>query len=74
MEYTSQPAGNEGPDAHDYEQLALIYAHSEGGDTGDGGGGKPGKGGGNGGGKGGGKGKKFGLGNTPKDLGAPDRL
>lgn len=67
MEYTSQPAGNEGPDAHDYEQLALIYAHSEGGDTGDGGGGKPGKGGGNG----GGKGKKFGLGNTPKDWGRP---
>lgn len=72
MEYTSQPAGNEGPDAHDYEQLALIYAHSEGGDTGDGGGGgKPGKGGGSGGGKGGGKGKKFGLGNTPKDWGRP---
>lgn len=56
MEYTSQPAGNEGPDAHDYEQLAQIYAHSEGGDTG---------------GNGGGKGKKFGLGNTPKDWGRP---
>lgn len=28
MEYTSIPAGNEHPDAHDYEQLELIYAHS----------------------------------------------
>jgi len=67
MEYTSQPAGNEGPDQHDYDQLALIYAHREGGDTGDGGGGKPGKGGG----KGGGKPNKFDVGNTPADWGTP---
>lgn len=75
MEYTSQTAGNEGPDAHDYEQLALIYAHSEGGDTGDGGGGgKPGKGGGNGGGggNGNGRGKKLSLSGTgPADWGTP---
>ena len=67
MEYTSQPAGNEGPDQHDYDQLALIYVHREGGDTGDGGGGKPGKGGG----KGGGKPNKFDVGNTPADWGTP---
>jgi hypothetical protein len=29
MDYTSQPANNEHPDAHDYEQLEIIYAHSE---------------------------------------------
>ncbi len=30
MDYTSQPAGNEHPDQHDYDQLALIYAHLDG--------------------------------------------
>ncbi len=25
MDYTNQPAGNEHPDAHDYEQLGIIY-------------------------------------------------
>ena len=29
MDYTNQPAGNEHPDAHDYEQLELIYNHME---------------------------------------------
>ena len=29
MDYTSQPAGNEHPDAHDYEQLELMYNHME---------------------------------------------
>ena len=29
MDYTNAPAGNEHPDAHDYEQLALIYNHAE---------------------------------------------
>ena len=49
MEYTSAPSGNEGPDAHDYQQLVTIYGgHSEGGSTGGNGGntGGPGKGGG----------------------------
>lgn len=27
MDYTSSPAGNESPNAHDYEQLETIYAH-----------------------------------------------
>jgi hypothetical protein len=27
MDYTSNPIGNEHPNAHDYEQLELIYAH-----------------------------------------------
>jgi hypothetical protein len=31
MDYTSAPAGNEHPDAHDYEQLLLIYDHLESG-------------------------------------------
>lgn len=42
MEYTSLPAGNEGPDQHDMDMLAQIYGHTHGGDTG--GGGKPPKG------------------------------
>ena len=29
MDYTSLPAGNEHPDAHDYEQLLTIYNHME---------------------------------------------
>lgn len=29
MDYTSLPAGNEHPDAHDYEQLLTIYNHTE---------------------------------------------
>ena len=28
MDYTNLPAGNEHPDAHDYEQLELIYSHA----------------------------------------------
>lgn len=28
MDYTSVPAGNEHPDAHDYQQLATIYTHT----------------------------------------------
>jgi hypothetical protein len=28
MDYTNLPAGNEHPDAHDYQQLETIYAHS----------------------------------------------
>ena len=51
MDYTSDPTGNTQPNAHDYEQLLLIYdGHhfSDGGDD-DGGGGN---GGGNGGGRG----------------------
>lgn len=31
MDYTSLPAGNESPDAHDYEQLLTIYNHTESG-------------------------------------------
>lgn len=31
MDYTSVPAGNEHPDAHDYEQLLSIYNHLESG-------------------------------------------
>lgn len=56
MEYTSKPADNEHPDAHDYEQLAEIYAH-------DGGGTDPSPGPGKGGGKGGKN--KVTVGNTP---------
>lgn len=41
MDYTSIPAGNEHPDAHDYEQLLLIYDHLESGATASG----PGRGG-----------------------------
>lgn len=45
MEYTRVPEGNEHPDTHDYDQLATIYNHSEGGGGGgSGGGGKPGRG------------------------------
>lgn len=33
MDYTSLPAGNESPDAHDYEQLLSIYNHLESGLT-----------------------------------------
>ena len=29
MDYTDRPAGNEHPDAHDYEQLELIYKHGD---------------------------------------------
>lgn len=29
MDYTNQPAGNESPDAHDYQQLLSIYNHLE---------------------------------------------
>lgn len=38
MDYTSSPAGNEHPDAHDYSQLQSMYAHL---DTGSGGKSKP---------------------------------
>lgn len=31
MDYTNQPAGNESPDAHDYQQLLSIYNHLESG-------------------------------------------
>jgi hypothetical protein len=31
MDYTSNPQGNESPDAHDYEQLLAIYDHLESG-------------------------------------------
>lgn len=33
MDYTNNPAGNEHPDAHDYEQLLTIYNHMESGMT-----------------------------------------
>lgn len=75
MEYTRLPEGNEGPDAHDYEQLVLMYGGTTGGT--DGGGGR-GRGGGNGGGNGGGKKKRNNdrvalpaVGNTPSDWGRP---
>ena len=85
MEYTSNPADNEHPDFHDYDQLLTMYSGGGGdggGDTGDGGGdgdGGKGKGGGNGGGKpdgkGGGKGKNKvvlpAVGNTPASWGRP---
>ncbi len=38
MDYTNLPAGNEHPDAHDYEQLLSIYNHMESGLTVGGGG------------------------------------
>ena len=76
MEYTRLPEGNEGPDAHDYEELARMYGSG----TSDGGG-KANKGRGGGGGGGGGKGRnKRGaeprvalpaVGNTPADWGRP---
>ncbi|WP_271077235.1 hypothetical protein [Aurantiacibacter sp. MUD61] len=69
MEYTSNPEGNESPDAHDYEQLLDIYAH----DDASGGGG-----GGNGGGRGRpnrfgaqGNGNAYGIGNRPETWGQP---
>ena len=40
MDYTSDPAGNEQPDQHDYAQLEMMYAHLD-TDAGSGGGGKP---------------------------------
>lgn len=33
MDYTNNPVGNESPDAHDYEQLLLVYNHLESGVT-----------------------------------------
>ena len=33
MDYTSLPAGNEHPDAHDYQQLELIYTHTHSGSS-----------------------------------------
>ncbi len=33
MDYTNVPAGNEHPDAHDYEQLLAMYNHTESGAT-----------------------------------------
>ena len=33
MDYTSSPASNQHPNAHDYEQLDLIYAHVDTGTT-----------------------------------------
>lgn len=75
MEYTSNPEGNEGPDFHDYDELARMYSSG----SGDGGGTKGPKGGkgGGGGGKGGGKGKNKArialpdVGNTPSNWGRP---
>ena len=76
MEYTSNPEGNEGPDFHDYEELARMYG--SGASSGGGGstkGPKGGKGGGTGGGAGGGKGKNRvvlpAVGNTPASWGRP---
>lgn len=61
MEYTSVPSGNEHPNDHDMEQLALIYGH----DGGDGGTTDPAPGPGNKGGK-----KKLGVvGDGPSDWG-----
>ena len=31
MDYTNSPGTNQHPNAHDYEQLELIYAHADGG-------------------------------------------
>lgn len=63
MDYTRIPEGNEGPDAHDYEQLARMYGPA----ATDGGGTKPSKGG--------GKGRTRqalpAVGNTPADWGRP---
>ncbi len=64
MEYTSNPVGNESPDAHDFEELLDIYAHDDasGGGGGGGGGGGPGRGGGP---------NRFGIGNQPDSWGRP---
>ena len=44
MEYTSNPAGNETPDWHDFDQLQTIYqAHLNGTEGSGGGGGRPGR-------------------------------
>lgn len=63
MEYTNKPEGNEGPDFHDYEELARMYGTA----TTDGGGTKPPKGG--------GKGRNRvalpSVGNTPASWGRP---
>ncbi|MBB3764698.1 hypothetical protein [Sphingomicrobium lutaoense] len=68
MEYTNQPAGNEGPDAHDYNMLAQIYGHTHGGSGG--GGEEPCKGGWKKCGSGNGNGKMIGLtGAGPADWG-----
>ena len=56
MDYTNLPAGNEHPDAHDYQQLLSIYNHIEAAVTGTFG---PGK-----------SGNKA-AGNTPEDWGRP---
>jgi hypothetical protein len=40
MDYTSSPAGNEHPNAHDFEQLADIYSHFDSPASGGGGGGR----------------------------------
>ncbi|QPC98074.1 hypothetical protein [Qipengyuania soli] len=66
MEYTSDPSGNEHPDKHDYDQLALIYNHSEGGGSTSSSGGSSG-----GPGNGGGKGKPLGIepGDSPAQWG-----
>ena len=74
MEYTSNPEGNEGPDFHDYDQLAAMYGS---GGASDGGGSTPGGGkGGKGG--GGGKGKNRvalpAVGNTPASWGEPTQF
>jgi len=79
MEYTSWPQDNEHPDAHDYEQLLVIYPSGDGGTGGDGGstggGGKGRGGGGKPDGGGGGKGKNKtvlpNVGNTPDTWGRP---
>jgi hypothetical protein len=38
MDYTRDPSNSQHPNAHDYEQLAAIYAHDDGGSSGGGGG------------------------------------
>lgn len=35
MDYTNDPSTNQSPNQHDYEQLATIYEHTDGGGTGD---------------------------------------
>jgi hypothetical protein len=37
MDYTADPSSNQHPNAHDYEQLESIYAHTDGGSGGGGG-------------------------------------
>jgi hypothetical protein len=39
MDYTSDPRSNQHPNAHDYDELAAIYSHLDGGGGGGGGGG-----------------------------------